>query len=199
MMDWTKLLHLGDLSLTVPLAAAMAAWLLAAGEWRTALRCSLLFAAGLGLVGATKIAFIAWGGGIPALGFKAISGHATAATAVFPVLFYLLLYRQGALLRAAAGAAGFGLGALVAVLLVAADEHSAAEALAGWTLGALLALVAIELAAGSPAPPALQGMASAATVLIGTTWLMRSAPIGWWMIKAALVLSGSHRPFSFHG
>jgi hypothetical protein len=195
-MDLAKLVHLGDLSLTLPVGAAMAAWLLAARAWRTALGWSVLFACALGLVGATKIAFIGWGAGLPALGFKAISGHATGVTAVFPALFYLFLYRHGAQARRAGALAGLGLGALVAILLVAGGDHTAAEALAGWAMGAAAALGAIRLAAGTPAPPVLPGVACALLAFTATAWMMKSAPVGYWMIKAALILSGTGRPHS---
>lgn len=198
-MDWTRLLHLGDLSLTLPLGAALAAWLLAARAWRSALGWSLLLACALGLVGATKIAFIGWGGGVPALGFKAISGHATGATAVFPLLFFVLLQRHGAQLRAAGIAAGLGVGALVAVLLVAAGEHTAIETLAGWTTGAAASLGGVKLAEGVAVPPALTGAAAMLLVFGAAAWLMKSAPISYWMIRAAMLLSGNLRPYSLHG
>lgn len=198
-MDWTRLLHLGDLSLTLPLGAALAAWLLAARAWRSALGWSLLLACALGLVGATKIAFLGWGGGMPALGFKAISGHATGATAVFPLLFFLLLQRHGAQLRAAGVAAGLGLGALVAVLLVVAGEHTAIETLAGWTMGAAASLGGVRLADGVAAPPALPGTAAMLLVFGAATWLMKSAPVSYWMVRTALLLSGHLRPHSLYG
>lgn len=198
-MHWTRLLHLGDLSLTLPLGAALAAWLLAAHAWRSALGWSLLLAGALGLVGATKIAFLGWGGGVPALGFKAISGHATGATAVFPLLFFLLLQRHGAELRTAGVAAGLGLGALVAVLLVVAGEHSAIETLIGWTMGAAASLAGVHLAEGVAAPRALPGAAAVLLAFGAVAWLMKSAPVSYWMGRTALLLSGHLRPHSLFG
>jgi hypothetical protein len=196
-MDWTKLVHLGDLSLTLPAAAAMTAWLLAARAWRAAMWWSLLFGLGLGLVGVTKIAFLAWGASLPELDFKAISGHATGVTAVFPALFFLLLYRHSTQARGAGVVAGLCLGALVASMLVTAGEHTAAEALAGWAMGGAVALGCVRLAANAPSPPVLHGIACAALAFVGVAWMMQSAPVGWWMIKAALALSGKHLPCSW--
>jgi len=188
-------MHLGDLELTLPLAAALSAWLMAARAWRTAFWWSLLFAIGIGLVGATKIAFLGWGTGLPALNFKAVSGHATGVTAVFPTLFYLLLHSRGATWRTAGAAAGLGLGAAVAVLLVVAGEHAATEALAGWGMGALVSLGSIRLSGELRAPRLLQGAACGVLVFLAASWAMQSAHVGYWMIKAALALSGNDRPF----
>jgi hypothetical protein len=196
-MSWMKLLHLGDVSLTFAVAAALAAWLLAAGAWRSAALWSLLFALGVGLVAASKIAFMGWGSGLPAIGFKAFSGHAMGATAVLPTLFYVLLYRHGPEWRSAGAVGGLGLGALVALQLVVAREHTVAEALAGWVLGALVSLGGLRLARSVEVPQPFFGLGCAALVFAGGWWLLQSAPLGYWMYKAALVLSGRGRPFSW--
>ena len=194
-MPLLKLMHLGDLELTLPLAAAMSASLMAARAWRTAFWWSFLFAIGVGVVGATKIAFLGWGTGLPALNFKSVSGHATGVTAVFPTLFYLLLHSRGANWRTAGAAAGLGLGAAVAVLLVVSDEHAVAEAVAGWGMGALVSLGSIRLSGELSSPRLLQGSACGVLVFLAGSWAMQSTHVGYWMIKAALALSGNDRPF----
>jgi len=194
-MPLLKLVHLGDLELTLPLAAAMSAWLMAARAWRTAFWWSFLFSIGIGLVGATKIAFLGWGAGLPALNFKAVSGHATGVTAVFPTLFYLLLHSRGASWRTVGAAAGLVLGAAVALLLVGTGEHTVAEALAGWGMGALVSLGSIRLSDELSTPRLLQGSACGVLVFLAASWAMQSAHVGYWMIKAALALSGNDRPF----
>jgi membrane-associated phospholipid phosphatase len=186
-------MHLGDISLTLPAAAAVTVWLLVCGGWRGALCWSLLYVLAIGLVGASKIAFLGWGTGVPALHFKAISGHATGASAVFPTLFYLLVREQGALLRRAAAFAGLSLAALVAVVLVAAGEHTPSEALAGWMTGGLVSLACTRYTRGLQASRPLQGLACATLAFAGAAWLMRWAPLGYWMARAALALSGNER------
>jgi hypothetical protein len=91
--------------------------------------------------------------------------------------------------------AGLGLGAAVAVWLVALREHSLAEALAGWCLGALVSPLAILLA--RPFAPLRPWPAGVAFVLMFTTgsWMMQWAPVGYWMILAARVLSGNKHVF----
>ena len=190
-MNWLKLLHLGDITLTLPAAAGLAAWLLACRSWRSAVCWSALYALALTLVGASKIAFLSWGTGLPALGFKAISGHATGATTLFPALFYLLALGLAPALRRAAAGAGLLLGALVAVMLVAAGEHTVAEAVAGWATGAAISIAAIACLRVQPLHRSLPGLACAVGAFAGVAWMMKSAPLGYWMVRAALALSGN--------
>jgi hypothetical protein len=195
MFEWNHLLRLGDLSLTLPAAAAMTAWLAAARAWRMAFWWSLLFGAGITLVGASKIAFLGWGAGLPALGFKSVSGHAVGVTAIFPTLFYLLLEGRAAALRNAGVVFGLGLGLLVGVLLVVLDEHSAAEAAAGCAMGALVSLGWIRLAGGLPQRAPLRSLVCFTLVFLAAAWLMNFAHIGYWMIRAARLLSGNHNVY----
>jgi hypothetical protein len=195
MAYWDTFLHLGDISLTLAAAAGITAWLLAARAWRVAFWWSVLFVAGIGLVGASKIAYIAWGNALPALDFKAASGHAAGITAIAPLLFYLLIRHRGAAARAAATAGGLALGVLMGVLLVASDEHSAAEALAGWTLGATVSLGGIWLAGDLPAQRPAHGLLCLAIVFATAAWMMRSFPFGYLMYRTARILSGNAVPF----
>ena len=195
MISWMPLVQLGDLALTLPAGAAIGAWLAAWRAWRMAVCWSLLFAAGLGLVGASKIAYLGWGTGWEALSFKALSGHAAGVTAVFPTLFYLLLHSAGTRLRAAGVLAGLALGALVAVLLVLMREHSTTEALAGWAVGAAVSLAAIAYAGTLPPPRPLPGLVCFALVFAISAWLMQSAHVGYWMIRAARIFSGNDKLF----
>lgn len=197
MIAWLPLVQLGDLALILPAGAAIGAWLLAWRAWRMAACWSVLFALAIGLVGASKIVFMGWGGGIEQLSFKALSGHAAGVAAVFPTLFYLLLHGAGARLRAAGIGAvlGLGLGLLVATLLVLMHEHSMAEALAGWATGALASVASIRWGGPLPPPRPLPGLVWFALVFATAAWLMQSAHVGWWMIKAARLLSGNDKLF----
>lgn len=196
-MLWTKLVHLGDLPFTLSAAAALSAWLLATRAWRMACWWSLLFVLGIGLVGATKVAFLGWGTTLPALEFKALSGHAAGVTAIYPTLFYLLLWHRGHRARVAGIAAGLVLGALMGVLLVAEDEHSPAEAIAGWAIGTLISLGAISRAGELPAHTPAFGLACSALVFLAAITILRTVPFGWLMVRAAVFLSGNVRPFSW--
>jgi hypothetical protein len=185
-----QLVHLGDVSLTLPAAAAITSLLLAWRAWRAALWWTLLFALGIGAVAASKVAFIGWGTGIPGLDFKALSGHASGATAVYPMLLYLLLHQAGPVGRCAGTAAGMAIGALVVWLLIVQQHHSPAEAVGGYVLGAAISLVAIRRAGPLPRPRAFAAVVSFSLVFMAGAWLMQWAHLGWWMIKAARLLSG---------
>ena len=192
-MDWLVLMHLGDLALTAPAAAAIAAWLAVAGAWRASLWWTALYGLAIALVGASKIAFLGWGTGLPAVGFKAISGHATGATAVLPMLLFLLFRGAGTAVQRTALPAGLGLGSLVACALVLGGEHTPAEALAGWTLGAAASAGTVCVARDLPRTRPAHGLAGAALTFALAALLMQWLPVGYLMAKAALALSGADR------
>lgn len=198
MLPLTKLLHIGDISLILAVAAGMTAWLLAARAWRMAFWWSLLFALGIGLVGASKIAFMAWGISLPALEFRAVSGHATGVTSVFPTMFYLLLRCRSARVRTAGVAAGLVLGALMGVLLVAEDEHSASEAIAGWALGASVSLGGIWLAGGPPRQRPAHALLCSALVFMMAASMMRHIPVNYLMFRTAKLISWNAAPLPWH-
>jgi hypothetical protein len=188
MLSSAELVHIGDIPLTLAAAAAMTAWLVGARAWRMAFWWSLLFTCGIGLVGASKIAFMAWGVGLPVLDFRAVSGHATGVTAVLPTLFYLMLRHRSARARRTGVAAGLALGALMGVLLVVHGEHSASEAIAGWATGATISLGGIWMAREPPRRPA-HGLVCAGLVFVSSAWLMESVPLGYLMFRTAAFLS----------
>ncbi|MDB5908448.1 MAG: rane-associated phospholipid phosphatase [Massilia sp.] len=197
-MPWFNLMHIGDIELTSALAAAITVWLLATRAWRMAYWWSLLFTVGIGLVGASKVASIAWGMTLHGLDFKAVSGHATGVTAVYPTLFYLLLRRRGAHGQAAGVAAGLILGALMGVLLVVANEHSLSEALAGWMTGAAVSLGAIRMAGALPPGRAgSHGLLCSTLAFMSATWLMHAVPHGYLMFRTAAMLSRNLAPLAW--
>lgn len=190
-MSATLLLHLGDPRVTMSLGLALLAWMLAARAWRMALCWGVLLAGGLGLVAVSKIVFLGWGGGVPLLGYKALSGHATGASAVFPMLFWMLAHGRADGWQGGALRTGLAVGALTGVLLVLEQQHSVAEALAGCLLGAAMCLGSIRLgAARMPALP-WTGLLISLVALLTAAWLMKWAHLGYWMIRAARLLSGN--------
>jgi hypothetical protein len=195
-MSWTTFLYLGNLALTLPLACAIAAWLLAARHWRAAGYWLLFFASALAIVGISKVAYLGWGTAIPLLDFQALSGHAAGVTAVFPVLFYLVLQGRP-LLAFGAAAAGLLLGASLAAALVGTGEHTVVEAGAGWMVGAAAAAATLRVARQGRPPRPLAGLAAGLLAFATATWVMQRAHVGYWMIKLALALSGNARPFQW--
>ncbi|WLI90669.1 hypothetical protein Q4S45_05990 [Massilia sp. R2A-15] len=88
-MPWMTIIDVGHASVMLPLAGAIAAWLIAGQAWKLALCWCAMFAAGLGIVALSKIAFLGWNTAIPTIAFQALSGHAFRAAAVIPVFFLL--------------------------------------------------------------------------------------------------------------
>ena len=190
-----RVLHLGDLDVALPLGAALGAWLLAAGAWRTALRWGVCFGVAVVLVGGSKIAHLGWGTDLARLEFKAISGHATLVAALYPFAAWVVLVRQGQAAAQAGLLLGLLLGAVVAALLVASGEHTGPEALSGWLLGTAASLLGVAWSGDLAGARLLPAMWWALPVFAVGAWLMEFAHVGYWMIRVALALSGNSRPF----
>lgn len=188
-MAWRALIHLGDVPLTLAAAAAIAAWLAVAHAWRLAFWWSVAFVLAMALVASTKVAFIVWGTPSPALGFRALSGHATGVTVVAVMALYLLSGKRHGPTHGAGLILGLLLGAAMALVLVLHDEHSIAEAAAGWTVGGLAALGAIYLAAAPPQPGGWAAALAAAIVFVSAVALLRPLPIAYLMWRAARLIA----------
>lgn len=196
MIDWADITHFGDITITACTALAIAVWLLIEGEKRLAVLWSLLFAGGLAIVVATKIAFIGWGIGIDAIDFTGISGHATRAAAVMPVLFYLILQKTPPAVRATGAALGLACGALVALSRVALHAHSVSEAAAGLALGAAISIGFLHAAGKSLRRPVFNSLRTAlsAIVLLQAPYV-HTAPTERWLTNLTLYMTGHEQPF----
>jgi hypothetical protein len=192
-MSPVHLIHLGDLHLTVSLAGAVFAWLMIARSYRLACWWCVLFCCSVSTVAASKILYLAWGIRIDAVDFKAASGHAAGAAAVWPIVLYLLASGLGRTRRDMAFSTGVFVSIVVAAVLVTNGEHTASEAIAGWCFGMMASGMAWSKMRGTIIRPSFQlfGAAFASTVIIATC--MQWAPMGWWMIKIARMVSGEQR------
>lgn len=196
MIDWTHITHFGDITITACTALAIVGWLLVEGEKRLAVWWSLLFSGGLALVVASKIAFIGWGIGIPAIDFTGISGHATRAAAVMPVLFYLILQKAHPAVRAGGAAMGLACGALVAVSRVAVHAHSVSEATAGLILGAAIGIGFLHVAGKSLRKPVFNPLRTALSVIMMLQApYVHTAPTERWLTDLTLYVTGRERPY----
>jgi membrane-associated phospholipid phosphatase len=138
---WNAISNVGDAALTIPVAITCAVWL-ALSDRALAIRWMLLLAAGMALVGVTKILYAGCGIEIAAIGFRVISGHSTLSTAVWTVTIALLCRGAGG--RVLAGAAcGLLIGALTAIARLFDHAHTVPEVIAGWLLGAAVAALFI--------------------------------------------------------
>ena len=136
---WNVFTNIGDAAVTLPVAAICAGWI-AVFDVRLACRWIAALAAGMVVVGATKILYYGWGLSLAASGLRVVSGHTMLSTAVWIVAISLQLkwWRLPPLLGIVAGMV---VGVLTAIARVMDHSHSLPEVLSGWVLGALVATV----------------------------------------------------------
>lgn len=133
---WTVLSFLGDSALMLPSALLITLWLGVRHETRPlAWRWALAIGFGGGLVAASKIAFMGWRIGSASLDFTGFSGHTALATAIWPVLLWLLASRWHPGMRWLLVAAGWMLGVAIGMSRLVLDAHSLAEVVFGFALG----------------------------------------------------------------
>lgn len=197
-MDWLFLTSLGSAALVWPLAIALGA-VLWGEQVRPAavLRWWLALAVASALVAGTKVLFYGWGTGIRTWDLTCFSGHATLASAFWPVALAALAgeSRQGRWLGALCG---LGLGGAVAVSRVALHAHPVAEAVAGVLLGALVAPLGLAALETRHTPATLRrvlpaGIAAVALIVGGARWVPH-LPSEDWFQHLGVVLSGRDRP-----
>jgi membrane-associated phospholipid phosphatase len=192
---WYSITNLGGAGLALPLAFAIALWLLAGYSWRMAASWLLLLGAAIGVVTATKIAFLGWGVGVRELDFTGVSGHAMLSTAVYPVAFFLMLQGVRSGVRAAGVAVGLVTGIAVGLSRVVLEAHSPSEAVAGFVVGALTALIFVRYWWD-----AQSGRLSGAAVtlsLAALTFALHDVhvPTHRWVTHIALTVSGHEQPY----
>jgi membrane-associated phospholipid phosphatase len=196
MVSWITITRLAGITVTAPIALGIAAFLVIEGERRLALWWCLLFAAGLALVVATKIAFIGWGIGIHPLDFTGASGHAMRAMALAPVALYLILQNAPRHLRAAGVLTGFAFGMLIGISRIVLRAHTVSEVVAGWLLGAAVSIAFICIAGSLQktvfTPTRIAGGLLALFLLAA---FGRPFPTQYWLTKVSLYVSGHDKPF----
>jgi hypothetical protein len=194
MTQWAQIVDLGHTAVMVPLAGAIAGWLLAARAWKAALYWCVLFAAGLGLVASSKIAFLGWGYGIPALEFQALSGHAFRVSAVIPVCLFLFLRRASSSLRMGGVVLGIAVGIAHGALLVHFKFHTLSEVLASLVLGASVSVCFVRIATTLPTPEWNRWALPFSIVVLMGIYVLKPSSINHRLVDIALYLSGSDQP-----
>ncbi|HJW54927.1 MAG TPA: phosphatase PAP2 family protein [Burkholderiaceae bacterium] len=195
MILWNAITFLGDTVVLLPVAIVITIWLLMERAWRMAAAWWMLFAMGLTLVAATKVAFAGWGIGIRFLDFTGLSGHAMRATAVIPVMLYLILQKSSRTARMSGMAAGVGLATLICVSRVIVRAHSVSEVVAGGLLGAMISATFIALSQHVLRHAAYRWLiAFSMAGALGTSHA-QPAPTQHWINGVALYLSGRDKPF----
>ncbi|WP_081052883.1 phosphatase PAP2 family protein [Burkholderia vietnamiensis] len=136
---WTSISGLGDVTLTIPLAAVCTAWLATSMHgWRIAVSWWVLLGAGMLAVGVTKILYAGCGIEIQAIHFRVISGHTMLAASVWSMVSILTLHDGWHVRARAALLPGAAVAVAVAVARVFDHAHTVSEVAAGWTIGMLV-------------------------------------------------------------
>ncbi len=200
MWHWHLISRFGDTALLLPCAALLLLSLCHRGEWRAARDWCLAFAAAAGLTLASKLAFIGWGVGVPALDFTGFSGHSMMAASVLPVLMHRLAPGRRQRLGWSAATLGAWLGASLALLVgysrLPLGAHSLSEVVGGLMLGFAVSggylLATTPRRRRSPRSPPLLLLGA---LLLGVPASGAHAPTEQWIEQIALYLSGRARPF----
>jgi len=188
----------GDTVVMLPAAAAIFGWLAIGRAWRLAFWWGFLFSLGLFLVLATKVAFIGWGIGSEALDFTGISGHAMRASAVFPVLAYLIQQHAAPSAKRRGVAIGIGAGILIDISRLVLHYHSVSEVVTGFLLGTVIALGFIRMAEMQARPHFNRWLVALSMCALIPTSYAEPAPTNNWVNAIALYLSGHDKPYVRH-
>jgi membrane-associated phospholipid phosphatase len=199
MISWMKITSFGGITVMAPAAIAITAWLVVGRAWRMALWWCLLFTTGMSLVVATKIAFIGWGIGIRSLDFTGFSGHSMRATAVIPVLFYLILQKAPPIARASGVSLGIVFGVIIGISRLVLHAHSVSEVVAGCILGGMVSLSFIWILGHSQRFVPYRALLALSLIALLAPPYAEPAPTQRWITGVALYLSGHDRPFVRHG
>jgi membrane-associated phospholipid phosphatase len=195
LLFWTYFTKLADTNVMMPLAFLLAAWLAWLHRWREAALWLTLFCGALGIVAATKIAYIGWGIGIASLDFAGVSGHAMRASALAPVFGYLALQKRTRAAIAAVLMGGVAFGILIAVSRLVLHQHSLSEVVSGVLLGSTAGF-AFLLLTGTQRILHWNIAVVALCLFIAISGVMaRPAPTGRWIEQIALYLSGRDQPY----
>lgn len=200
-MSWMHVIDIGHTAVMVPTAGAIAVWLISGRAWRLASCWCLIFAAGLGLVALSKIAFLGWGLQLPSLGFKALSGHAWRAAAVLPVLFYVLLQEAPIHWRERGFALGVVLSIGLGALLIIFRFHTTSEVLASLVLGITAGRVFVRLSKTMPVPVLMPGANRQAVAMSLLSFFiicsLKPSTITPRLVDVALYFSGRDHPYGW--
>lgn len=188
-----SLMHLGDVRLTAALAGTVAILLLMAKAYRAALWWCCLIGTTFGLVAGSKIMFLAWGLHSSLMNFKAISGHAAGAAAVLPIVAFLVAQQGGRAKQGLAILTGVLVSIGVVASLVYHAEHTPSEALAGWLLGTSATICSWMRLRSHVSAPTLAHVIAALAGKVAIGFCMQFVPIGWWLVKLAMAVSGSRQ------
>jgi hypothetical protein len=194
MIPWTTITSLGDIKAMAPVAATIGLGLAMSNAWRMALLWCLILVISLGLVAASKIAFIGWCIGSAGLEFTGFSGHAMRVTAIAPVLFYLLLHNASSRTRSIGVATGLLCGVCVGISRLVLHDHSVSEVVTGCALGGLVSLGFILILQSAKELVLNRWLAVLCMIAVLAAPTAEPTPTQRWIVDIALFISGHDHP-----
>jgi membrane-associated phospholipid phosphatase len=195
MIFWFLLTSIGNTVITIPITLTIAFWLIASRNWSIAVLWCALFGIAMSLVLVTKIAFIGWGIGVESLDFTGISGHATRAAMVFPVLFYYGLQRAPRKIDHWGVYLGVALAVVISISRVMVNAHSGSEILAGWLLGSCMSLIYLRTARTHIVLISRRWLLGCSFFLLFASPVMKPISTDDMITDLALKISGHDKPF----
>ena len=198
---WNLVTRLGEAQILLPAALMVALWF----GWRErSTRLAVVWLVGLFaavmVTTASKVAFLGWGLGWPALDFTGVSGHSMFAAAIYPLtgvaIASALTGLGAARWRGLGLAAGIALALLVGVSRVAVEAHSWSEVVAGLLVGGAATAVAAMV---DRAPPARHTLWLPVVVCVWLGSTLTAAPPSTthgWVTRLALAVSGRSEPYT---
>jgi len=150
MISSMYIVDVGHTAVMIPMAGAIAAWLLSEKKWKLAFSWCFMFGFGLGVVALSKIVFLGWGVEIQSIGFKALSGHAFRATVVLPIFFFVALQGIPRHWRMTGFLFGVVLSIAIGLLLIIFNFHSPSEVIVTCVFGIVIDVLFIRLAKRLP-------------------------------------------------
>lgn len=194
---WFMVSRFGEAQILLPAAFTASVWLSRrpAGRPLTAWWLGWLAAATL-LTTASKVAFIGWGVGLPALDFTGVSGHAMFAAAIYPLLLGVLAASLQPRLQWLAVAAGVAVAVLIGVSRVKVQAHSESEVWAGLALG--FAVTAFALTMARLPHTRVRWWIPLAVAAWMSVMPMQAPPstTHGWVTRLSLALSGRSHPYT---
>ncbi len=195
---WVIISNLGDVASMTPVTAGIAIFLMYRRAWRLAIWWLALFMFSSFLVLVSKAAFIGWGIGHQGLDFTGLSGHATRAMAIFPVIGYLMAknYPESTYLKRYLPLILFTLlGTIISVSRYLLFFHSWSEIIAGWLLGASVSGCFIVLLRQYKHLSLTAEMRLIALIPLLFISNIEPTPTQLWIVNFSLYLSGHEQPY----
>ncbi|BBA44187.1 MULTISPECIES: phosphatase PAP2 family protein [Burkholderia] len=175
---WAAVSDLGDAAMTLPLAVACIVWLTRSSVGRHgAAAWALMLAAGMALVGVTKLLYAGCGIQIRAIDFRVISGHTMLASAVWPMACAIALAGCAPIRPSTSLSLGLALGALIGVARVFDDAHTPSEVVAGWIVGSVVVLSFVRRHGAPRIDARYRMLAAGSLIAVSAAAYGRHAPI----------------------